>query len=219
MHTCSHMYTRTCACTHTPYPNLGEPPAVQTLQLSTKSSPPSTFRSPHRRHLAKLRNKHLQGPLFLSSCALTRAHSSSASPGTNATNQVVCSAAPRPPGSCAHHWTAHSLGSGTVPAAPPGPDPGPPGPSKPLPNGGPAPGDPSLGRAATAGSSRKAACVSQAKQNRPGLRAESLHLQSCLPETGRTGLDVEPGWEPSQTCSAQAMPGQGGLPRLSGGPR
>lgn len=118
MHTRSHMYTRTCARTHTPYPNLGEPPAVQTLQLSTMSSPPSPSRSPRRRHLAKLKNEHLQGPLFLSSCAPTRAPRSSASPGTNATNQVVCSAAPRPPGSRAHRWTAHCLGSGTVPAAP-----------------------------------------------------------------------------------------------------
>lgn len=66
------------------------------------------------------------------------------------------------------------------------PDPGPSGPSKPLPTVSRPWGDPALGRAAAAGS-RKAACVSLAKQNGPGLRAESLHLQSCLLRLGRLG--------------------------------
>lgn len=129
-HACTHAHI----CTHVHV-------HARTHLIHTWGSPqpsrPCSFPPSHLHHLLSdlpaggiwrnLETNTYRDP-FLSSCALTGAHRSSTSPGTNATNQVACSAAPRPPGSCAHHWTAHSLGSGTVPAAPPGPDPGPPGP-------------------------------------------------------------------------------------------
>lgn len=178
VHTYTHAYAHTCTYTHshiyapmhTPFLTSGEPSDLQTLQLPTR----------HLRHLlppqkesADLRNGPLHGPVSLRVCpARTRGLCSSGCPGS----QLVCSAAPQPPGSRAHHCPDGPLGSGLVPTAPTW--------TLPLSLQTPAsphPRVPAPGRALW-----PAALAAAGRPNTTARsQAESLHLQSSHPQASR----------------------------------
>lgn len=201
-HTCAHVciytltyiHTHAHRCTHL-FQSQGSPQTSRPFSFPPVTSP-STSHSSHRRNLQILEMSLFMDPCFSPSETGTRALGSSGCPGS----QLVCSAAPQPAGSRAHHCPDGPLGSGLVPAAP----------TWTLPlslqtPASPRPRVPAPGRASPA--SGPEGCCSTGQAERPGPGAESLHLQSShLQATG--GLNAQPGG-PSPTRGTQASPGHG----------